>query len=91
MFYIFVCLYFFSANWDGFHDDETDLFGYTWAVGTRVCDEDVVDYEDPHSHLADRSYWSHQGYATDLVLQSGGTYYTTVQALNDVSAMWSAN
>ena len=53
-------------------------------MGSAVCGEDVVEYEDPHSHLADQSYWSHQGYASNLVLDSGGRYAATVQALNDV-------
>ena len=73
-----------AANWDGFHDNETDIWGYTWAVGEHVCEDGVVEYEDPHSHLADKTYWSHQGYAGGLVL-SPGTYYTTVQALNEVT------
>ena len=42
------------GNWDGFHDNETDLWAYTWAAGTKECTDDVVEYEDPHSHLADR-------------------------------------
>ena len=50
----------------------------------HVCEDGVVEYEDPHSHLADKTYWSHQGYAGGLVL-SPGTYYTTVQALNEVT------
>ena len=61
------------------------MWGYTWAAGTRVCDTDVVQYEDPHSHLADKSYWEHQGYKSDLVLKEGA-HYVTVQALNDVSS-----
>lgn len=51
-----------------------------------MCDSDVVDFEDPHSHLADRSYWNHQGYASGLVLEMGN-HFVMVQALNDVSEM----
>ena len=83
--------HYFPANWDGFHDNETDLWGYTWAVGTRECDDDIVEPEDPHSHLADRSLWSHQGYATDMVLTSGRKYFTNVQALNDVNSASALN
>ena len=73
----------FSANWDGFHDNETGLWGYTWAAGTHTCDSDIVEFEDPHSHLADASYWNHQGYASGLSLPMG-EYFVIVQSLNDV-------
>ena len=52
--------HYMTANWDGFHDDETDIWGYTWAAGTSDCAQDVQEWDDPHSHLADKSYWTHQ-------------------------------
>ena len=52
-------------------------------MGSEICGSDVQPFEDPHSHLADSSYWTHQGVATDLIL-ADGTYYITVQALNKV-------
>ena len=73
----------FLGNWDGFRDNETDLWAFTWAAGTRVCDSNVVDFEDPHSHLADKSYWNHQGYASGLVLDEG-EHFVTAQSLNEV-------
>lgn len=72
-----------TANWDGFHDNETDIWGYTWSAGTSVCATDVQAWDDPHDHLADKSYWTHQGAATDLLLPDG-PYYVSVQALNSV-------
>ena len=71
------------AHWFGFHDDETDIWGYTWSIGTYVCGEDVYPFEDPHAHLAGKFYWTNQGSATNLLLPDG-QYYITVQALNNI-------
>ncbi|KAI8510725.1 hypothetical protein Bbelb_116410, partial [Branchiostoma belcheri] len=73
-----------SANWDGFHDNETGIFGYTWTVGTTPCQEDIHPHKDPHSHLFDESEWTHTGIADGLDLPAindvefGGPMATTV-------------
>ncbi|XP_078578634.1 uncharacterized protein LOC144863382 [Branchiostoma floridae x Branchiostoma japonicum] len=72
-----------SANWDGFHDNETGIFGYTWTVGTTPCQEDIHPHKDPHSHLFDESEWTHTGIADGLDLPDG-IYHVTVRAINKV-------
>nr|XP_006817093.1 PREDICTED: uncharacterized protein LOC100376421 [Saccoglossus kowalevskii] len=67
---------FVTANWDGFHDDETGILGYTWAVGTDVCQEDIHPHTDPHE-------WTNKGIAHSLSLPDG-FYYVTVRAINNV-------
>ena len=53
---LFIC----SANWDGFYDNETDIWGYTWAAGSTTCGTEVQTWDDPHDHLAGKSYWTYQ-------------------------------
>ena len=60
--------FFIIANWDGFHDNETGIFGYTWTVGIDICGVDISDHMDPHAHLFDESEWSHEGIITNLEL-----------------------
>ncbi|XP_066289761.1 uncharacterized protein [Branchiostoma lanceolatum] len=72
-----------SANWDGFHDDETDIHGYSWTVGTTPCEDDVHPHIDPHAHLFDVSEWTHEGIASPLLLEDG-KYHVTVRAINNV-------
>ncbi|XP_070573688.1 uncharacterized protein [Ptychodera flava] len=72
-----------SANWDGFRDNETGIFGYTWTVGLTPCEDDVHPHKDPHSHLFDESEWTHTGIAQPLNLDDG-VYHVSVRALNKV-------
>ncbi|XP_019642103.1 PREDICTED: uncharacterized protein LOC109483513 [Branchiostoma belcheri] len=72
-----------TANWDGFHDNETGIFGYTWTVGTDHCQEDVHPHKDPHSHLYGENEWTHQGLAYPLELKDG-FYHVSVRAVNKV-------
>ncbi|XP_078573994.1 uncharacterized protein LOC144860567 isoform X3 [Branchiostoma floridae x Branchiostoma japonicum] len=72
-----------TANWDGFHDNETGIFGYTWTVGTYHCQDDVHPHKDPHSHLYGEDEWTHQGLAYPLELDDG-FYHVSVRALNKV-------
>eukprot|EP00058_Branchiostoma_floridae_P000530 XP_002586018.1 hypothetical protein BRAFLDRAFT_110184 [Branchiostoma floridae] len=72
-----------SANWDGFHDNETGIHGYSWTVGTTPCQEDVHPHIDPHAHLFDVSEWTHEGIASPLFLEDG-KYHVTVRAINSV-------
>ncbi|XP_038050876.1 uncharacterized protein LOC119724026 [Patiria miniata] len=74
---------FIAANWDGFHDNETGIHGYTWSIGHAVCDDDVSMHVDPHAHLFDESEWTHQGLVVNVHLPDGA-YYITVRALNKV-------
>ena len=66
-FYLFV-FFPLSANWDGIHDNETHIYGYTWAIGHEVCGQDVSMHIDPHQHLFDESEWTHQGLVTGVSL-----------------------
>ncbi|KAK3083736.1 hypothetical protein FSP39_002337 [Pinctada imbricata] len=72
-----------SVNFDGFHDEESGIFAYTWAVGRTVCGTDIVSFRDPHALLFSPKYWTYSGYKKDLHLEDG-KYYVTVQALNNV-------
>lgn len=73
--------HFVSANWKGFHDDESDIWGYTWAVGRHVCGTDVIAFEDPYAHLTNKMFWTDSAFHKDIHLEDGA-YYVTVQALN---------
>ncbi|KAK3612537.1 hypothetical protein CHS0354_024514 [Potamilus streckersoni] len=79
---------FVSANWDGIHDKETGLLGYSWTVGTKVCEELIHPHHDPHKHLLDKSQWTNSGQIYPLpapyTTLPDGTYYITVRALNNV-------
>lgn len=72
-----------SVNFDGFRDNETGIWGYTWSAGINICGSDVVSERDPHDHLSHDKYWTHTGYAKDLSLHDG-FYYVTVNAVNNV-------
>ncbi|KAJ8312545.1 hypothetical protein KUTeg_009918 [Tegillarca granosa] len=72
-----------SVNFDGFHDNETGIWGYTWALGRSICGTNVVAYTDPHEHLSSRKYWTNSGYVKGIYMEDG-PYYATVQALNNI-------
>ena len=59
----------FTVNFDGFHDDESGIYGYMWAVGTDVCRNDVVDFQDPHAYLQSSDHWTFSGYQKELNLE----------------------
>ena len=67
-----------AANWNGFHDGECGIHGYTWALGTSVCGSDVSDFVDPHTTLPNAEDWPNVGIAKGLDLAEG-PYYVTVQ------------
>ncbi|KAK3589126.1 hypothetical protein CHS0354_017092 [Potamilus streckersoni] len=75
--------HYISANWDGFHDEESGIYGFTWASGTKVCGTNILQYTDPHAHLSSSKFWTYSGYAKDLHLPDG-QYYVTIQAVNNV-------
>ena len=72
---------FLSANWYGFHDDESGIWGYTWAVGRHICGTDVLLYTNPYAHLTNKKFWTDSGFEKGFHL-ADGAYYVTVQALN---------
>ncbi|XP_033637723.1 uncharacterized protein LOC117298529 [Asterias rubens] len=72
-----------AANWDGIHDNETGIHGYTWSIGYSVCNDDVSSHIDPHAHLFDESQWHHQGLVVNVNLPDGA-YFISVRALNKV-------
>ncbi|KAK7494165.1 hypothetical protein BaRGS_00014638, partial [Batillaria attramentaria] len=77
-----------TANWDGIHDLESGILGYSLAVGKAVCEEWHM-HHDPHKHLVpldDDNQWTHIGVVN---MEKGynlpdGKYYVTVRALNEV-------
>ncbi|XP_070564497.1 uncharacterized protein [Ptychodera flava] len=71
-----------SANWDGFHDDESGIFGYTWSVGNDTCLDNIYEHDDPHAHIYYESEWTHEGVAA--IVLPDGHYHITVRALNKV-------
>jgi hypothetical protein len=73
--------YFCIANWKGFHDDESGLQGFTWAIGRNVCGTDLVQFNDPYVHLTSKKFWTDSGFHKGIHLDDG-PYYITVQALN---------
>ncbi|XP_021370398.1 uncharacterized protein LOC110461300 [Mizuhopecten yessoensis] len=75
--------HYLTVNFDGFNDNESGIWGYTWSAGTNVCGSDVVPERDPHGHLSHDKYWTHTGYTKDLSL-SDGKYYVMVSAINNV-------
>ena len=56
----------FSANWDGIHDDETSIRGYTFAVGKDICEDLIHPHFDPHRHLLSESHWNNKGHIYPL-------------------------
>ena len=73
----------FTVNFDGFYDNETGIYGFTWMSGTHVGGNDVVSERDPHSHISHSKYWTYYGFAKGLHIPDGH-YYVTVRALNNV-------
>lgn len=74
-------LLYIAANWKGFNDEESGIWGHTWAVGRTICGSDVVTFEDPYAHLTSPKFWTDSAFHKDIYLEDG-TYYVTVQALN---------
>ncbi|XP_070573744.1 uncharacterized protein [Ptychodera flava] len=76
---------FVSANWDGFHDYETGIYGYTWTIGSEPCLDDIHPHKDPHAHLFDESEWTHIGLADSFEEElADGKYHVSVRAINKV-------
>lgn len=78
MFIIFII----PVNFDGFHDDESGIYQYSWAVGQSVCSHDVVNFSDPHEFLHSAKHWTHNGYEKNLNLSVTKIYFFSVPRLN---------
>ncbi|MGE5416883.1 MAG: S8 family serine peptidase [Acidobacteriota bacterium] len=63
-----------SANWAAAKDPESGIFGYSYAVGTAPGRSNVISWTDNGSDLSFTR--------SDLRLQNGVTYYTSVKAIN---------
>jgi hypothetical protein len=73
-----------AVSWDGFTDPESDIWGYTFAVGRNVCGSDVTGgFRDPQPDNPHPDPWTVTGIAKDVEMEDGD-YYVTVQALNNV-------
>lgn len=71
-----MCITFVTpVNFDGFHDDESGIYQYTWAVGQSVCSQDVVNFSDPHEFLHSAKHWTHNGYEKNLHLPVRAIHY----------------
>ena len=79
---------FVTANWEGFADPESGIHGYEWAVGSKVCEDDIWPFQDPHQHVAVSDDWTHEGLAYPLgdneTGLEAGTYFVSVRAYNKV-------
>lgn len=58
-----------SVNFDGFHDDESGINQFIWAVGRSICTNDVVNFSDPHEFVHSVKYWTYHGYEKNLNLK----------------------
>ncbi|CAH1802777.1 unnamed protein product [Owenia fusiformis] len=72
-----------SANWDGFHDNETGIFGYLVSVGTDLCLDNHHTHKDPHSHIIYETEWTHEAMLFPLHMPDG-YYHINVRALNKI-------
>lgn len=71
-----MCITFVTpVNFDGFHDDESGIYQYTWAVGQSVCSHNVVNFSDPHEFLHSAKHWTHNGYEKNLHLPVRAIHY----------------
>ncbi|XP_064643636.1 uncharacterized protein LOC135497734 [Lineus longissimus] len=71
-----------AGNWDGFHDTESGIRGYTLAVGETICEERIREHRDPHDHLNHESEWTHKETIEVDPQLKDGSYYLTIRALN---------
>jgi hypothetical protein len=64
-----------GAKWNGFHDPQSAIKFYLWAVGTKPGGNQVMDYTrvDPT-----------EAYCSTCVFNSGSRYFITVDAVNGV-------
>ena len=74
MYKLQVCFYISVVNFDGFHDDESGIYRYMWTVGTAVCGNNTVDFQDPHEFLHSAKHWTHNGYQKNLQLAVSAIY-----------------
>jgi hypothetical protein len=75
-----------AAHWNPFLDPESDIFGYTWCVGTSLGSCDVLPHTDPHLQLGIMSpdMWTYSAILTDVDLPEGA-YYITIRATNQIA------
>ncbi|KAI8518956.1 hypothetical protein Bbelb_022130, partial [Branchiostoma belcheri] len=84
---------FISISFDGIHDDETGIYGYSWCAGWEYCDCVIHPHHDPHDHLYDSSEWTHTGTiypvppAPTVVngILPDRRYYLSIRAFNRVA------
>ena len=75
-----------AASWNPFLDPESDIFSYTWCIGTSVGSCDVLPHTDPHTALGlvSADTWTYTGVFSDQYLPDGA-YYVTVRATNGIA------
>ena len=73
------------ANWDGISDPESGIFSYGWCIGTSVGSCNVMSFTDPFPNFVNRhELWTDMAAALFQTALQDGTYYVSVQAINNV-------
>ena len=57
---------------------------YAWALGTKPCQNDVLDWLDPFASQRDQSAWSFTGARGNISPMPEGRYYLSVRGFNNV-------
>ena len=72
------------ANWDGISDPESGIHSYGWCIGTSVGSCNVMPFLDPFpSYVNQPGLWTNMGVAIFQTALQDGTYYVSVQAINN--------
>ena len=80
-----VCIFSSSANWDGISDPESGIYSYGWCIGTSVGTCNIMPFTDPFPGYVNRhELWTSTGVAPFQTALPDGTYYVSVQAINNV-------
>jgi hypothetical protein len=76
--------HYIAANWDGFHDVESGIYGYLWCVGSAIGSCDIYEKADPQTERRETDDLTNVALAYPTELKHGQKYYVTVEAVNNV-------
>ena len=83
---LFYLNFLFLANWDGIHDYESGVLGYSMTVGREPCEEWLHPHYDPHAHLQPQDKddtWTHIGVInTDDGVELAGEKHVSKKSQN---------